>query len=157
MGTTLEERVGEKLRKTGGTVATAESCSGGLISHRITNVPGSSAYFMGGAVTYSNEAKTKVLGVDDGSLEEHGAVSEQVAKEMAGGAQERFAADYAVACTGVAGPAGGTKDKPVGTVYIAVATPGGTRVERCHFEGDRDRIKQQTADRALTLLLESIE
>jgi len=157
LGTTLEERVGEKLRKTGGTVATAESCSGGLISHRITNVPGSSAYFMGGAVTYSNEAKTKVLGVDEGSLEEHGAVSEHVAEQMARGAQDRFAADYAVACTGVAGPAGGTKEKPVGTVYIAVAAPGGTRVERCHFEGDRDRIKQQTADRALTLLLESIE
>jgi len=112
---------------------------------------------MGGAVTYSNEAKTKVLGVDDGSLEEHGAVSEHVAEQMARGAQDRFAADYAVACTGVAGPAGGTKEKPVGTVYIAVATPGGTRVERCHFEGDRDRIKQQTADRALTMLLESIE
>ncbi len=130
MGTTLEEQVGEKLRKTGGTVATAESCSGGLISHRITNVPGSSAYFMGGAVTYSNEAKKRVLGVDEDSLQEHGAVSEHVAKEMASGAQEQFAADYAVACTGVAGPTGGTKAKPVGTVYSAVAAPGGTRVER---------------------------
>ena len=157
MGTPLEERVGESLRESGGTVATAESCSGGLISHLITNVPGSSAYFMGGAVTYSNEAKVHVLGVDERSLEEHGAVSEQVAREMAEGAQERFAADYAVACTGVAGPTGGTKDKPVGTVYIAVAAPGGTRVDRCHFEGNRERIKQQTADRALTLLLESIE
>ncbi len=157
MGTTLEEHVGEKLRETGGTVATAESCSGGLISHRITNVPGSSAYFMGGAVTYSNDAKTSVLGVDEGSLEEHGAVSARVAKEMAGGAQERFAADYAVACTGVAGPTGGTKVNPVGTVYIAVAAPGGTQVERCHFEGDREHIKEQTADRALTMLLESIE
>ena len=157
MGTTLEERVGEKLRKTGGTVATAESCSGGLISHLITNVPGSSAYFMGGAVTYSNAAKKRVLGVHEGSIEEHGAVSEQVVKEMAGGAQDRFAADYGVACTGVAGPTGGTKDKPVGTVYIAVAAPGGIRVERCLFEGDRERIKEQTADRALTMLLESIE
>lgn len=157
MGTTLEERVGEKLRKTGGTVATAESCSGGLISHRITNVPGSSAYFKGGAVTYSNEAKVRILGVDERSLEEYGAVSEQVASEMADGARERFTTDYAVACTGVAGPTGGTEDKPVGLVYVAVATPGGTRVERCLFEGDRERIKEQTADRALTMLLESIE
>ncbi len=157
MGTTLEEHVGEKLRKTGGTVATAESCSGGLISHRITNVPGSSGYFTGGVVTYSNEAKVEVLGVAERSLEEHGAVSEQVAREMAEGAQERFAADYAVACTGIAGPAGGTKEKPVGTVYMAVAAPGGTRVERCQFEGSRERIKEQTADYALTMLLESIE
>ena len=157
MGTTLEEHVGEKLRKTGGTVATAESCTGGLISHLITNVPGSSAYFMGGAVTYSNEAKVQLLGVDERSLEEYGAVSEQVAREMADGARERFATDYAVACTGVAGPTGGTDDKPVGLVYVAVASPGGTRVERCLLEGDREQIKHRTADRALTMLLESIE
>ena len=157
MGTPLEERVGESLRESGGTVATAESCSGGLISHLITNVPGSSAYFMGGAVTYSNEAKVRVLGVDERSLEEYGAVSEQVAREMAVGARQCFTADYAVACTGVAGPTGGTEEKPVGRVYVAVATPGGTRVERCQFEGNRARIKEQTADYALTMLLESIE
>ena len=157
MCTTLEERVGESLRKSGGTVATAESCSGGLISHRMTNVPGSSAYFVGGAVTYSNKAKTQILGVDKQTLQEHGAVSEEVAKQMADGAQGRFATDYAVACTGIAGPTGGTKDKPVGLVYIAVAAPGGTRVEECHFDGDRERVKQLTADRALTMLLESIE
>lgn len=157
MRTTLEERVGESFRESGGTVSTAESCSGGLISHLITNVPGSSAYFKGGAVTYSNESKVRILGVDERAIEEHGAVSEQVARQMAAGAQERFAADYALACTGVAGPTGGTKDKPVGTVYIAVASPGGTRVERCHFVGDREHIKQETAARALTLLLESIE
>lgn len=157
MGTPLEEQVGESLRESGGTVSTAESCSGGLISHRLTNVPGSSAYFIGGAVTYSNEAKVQVLGVDEQSLEEHGAVSEQVAREMAEGSRERFAADYAVACTGIAGPTGGTEDKPVGLVYVAVATPGGTRVERCRFEGSRERIKEQTADHALTMLLESIK
>ncbi len=149
--------MGEALRRIRGTVATAESCSGGLISHRLTNVPGSSSYFMGGVVTYSNEAKMELLHVAKPSLDEQGAVSEQVAGEMAEGARERFATDYAVACTGVAGPTGGTKEKPVGLVYVAVAAPGGTRVERCHFEGDREEIKQRTADRALTMLLESIQ
>lgn len=157
MCTTLEERVGESLRESGGTVATAESCSGGLISHRMTNVPGSSAYFVGGAVTYSNKAKIRILGVEKQTLKDHGAVSKEVAGQMAAGARERFAVDYSVACTGVAGPTGGTKKKPVGLVYIAVATPSGTRVEECHFEGDRERVKEQTADRALTMLLESIE
>ncbi len=157
MCTTLEERVGERLRESGGTVATAESCSGGLISHRLTNVPGSSAYFVGGAVTYSNKAKMQILGVDKQTLKDHGAVSEQVVKQMAGGAQERFDVDYAIACTGIAGPTGGTKEKPVGLVYIAVATPKATRVEECHFEGDRESVKRLTADRALTMLLESIE
>lgn len=157
MSTSLEEQVGESLRRIGRTVATAESCSGGLISHRITNVSGSSSYFMGGVVTYSNKAKMELLGVAKPLLEEQGAVSEQVAREMAEGARERFATDYAVACTGVAGPTGGTKEKPVGTVYVAVAAPGGTQVERCHFEGDREEIKQRTADRALAMLLESIQ
>lgn len=157
MSTSLEEQVGESLRRTGGSVSTAESCTGGLISHRITNVSGSSSYFMGGVVTYSNEAKMGLLGVGERLLEEQGAVSEQVAGEMAEGVRERFTTDYAVACTGVAGPTGGTKEKPVGLVYVAVATPAGTRVERCQFEGSRERIKEQTADRALTMLLESIE
>ena len=123
----------------------------------MTNVAGSSAYFIGGAVTYSNRAKNRIIGVDKETLKEHGAVSEAVAREMSEGARERFGADYAVACTGIAGPTGGTEDKPVGLVYIAVAAPGRTRVERCQFEGDRVGVKQRTADRALTMLLESIQ
>ena len=98
-----------------------------------------------------------LLGVDGRSLEEEGAVSERVAGEMAEGARKRFATDYAVACTGVAGPTGGTKEKPVGLVFVAVAAPGGTRVERCRFEGGREEVKGQTADRALEMLLESIK
>ena len=157
MGITVEERLGERLRSTGGTVGTAESCSGGLIAHRITNVAGSSAYFAGGAVTYSNAMKTAILGVDEGILNENGAVSEPVGRAMAEGVRRRFGVDYAVACTGIAGPGGGTEEKPVGLVYIAVAAPNETRGERCQFDGDRESVKQQTAEFALNLLVESIE
>lgn len=158
MGTsTLEERIGDKLRTSQETLATAESCSGGLIAHRITNVAGASDYFLGGIVSYSNAAKITFLGVDRRSLERYGAVSEQVAQEMAEAAQERFGAVYAVSSTGIAGPAGGTKEKPVGLVYIGLAAPGGTTVERCTFSGDRQTVKMRTADKALSMLLESIE
>ena len=156
MGQSIEERIGDKLRAGGGTLATAESCSGGLIAHRITNVPGSSSYFLGGMVTYSNEAKHALLGVEEGSLEKWGAVSEAVAREMAEGARARFGADYALAVTGIAGPTGGTPEKPVGLVYIGLAGPDETKVERRQFEGDRSSIKAQTAERGLHLLLESI-
>jgi PncC family amidohydrolase len=144
------------LRASGATLATAESCSGGLIAHRLTNVAGSSAYFLGGVVSYSNDAKVALLGVSEASLAAHGAVSEEVAREMVEGARARFGADYATACTGIAGPSGGTPEKPVGLVYIGVAGPKGTRVERCRFDGDRTRIKEQTADRALGLVLEAM-
>ena len=137
-------------------LATAESCSGGLIAHRLTNVPGSSGYFVGGVVTYANEAKMAVLGVCEATLSVHGAVSEATAREMCEGVRGRFGADYGVACTGIAGPGGGSAEKPVGLVYIGVSGPGGTRVERCQFQGDRVSIKQQTADRALALLLEAL-
>ncbi len=156
MGATLEEQIGERLKFRGQGLATAESCSGGLIAHRITNVPGSSAYFLGGVVSYSNDAKVSLLGVTPHTLQTHGAVSEAVAREMAEGARERFAADYTVACTGIAGPTGGTAEKPVGLVYIGAAGPGGTRVERCQFNGDRMSIKEQTADRALRMVLEAL-
>ncbi len=156
MGATLEETIGERLRVTGGSLATAESCSGGLIAHRVTNVAGSSAYFLGGVVSYSNEAKVSLLGVSKASLVEHGAVSEAVARQMAEGARARFGATYGVACTGIAGPSGGTPEKPVGLVYIGVAGPAGTRVERCQFTGDRERVKNQTAERALSLVLEAL-
>jgi nicotinamide-nucleotide amidase len=156
LGATLEETIGDRLRESGGSLATAESCSGGLIAHRVTNVAGSSAYFFGGVVSYSNEAKVSLLGVSKEVLAEHGAVSEAVARQMAEGARSRFGAKYAVACTGIAGPTGGTPDKPVGLVFVGVAGPKGTRVERCQFQGDRARIKDQTADRALSLVLEAL-
>lgn len=153
----LEELLGDRLRSRGVTVATAESCCGGLIAHRITNVSGSSAYFAGGVVSYSNDAKMKLLGVEASVLDAHGAVSEPVAKQMADGAVNAFDATYAVSVTGIAGPTGGTDDKPVGTVWLGVTSPSGTHAEVKHFSGDRDGVKRQTADRALELLLEVIE
>jgi len=154
LGGSLEEQLGDTMRTRGATIATAESCSGGLIAHRITNVPGSSSYFLGGVISYSNEAKKSLLAVAEPDLAEHGAVSEVVARAMVQGIQEHFGADYALACTGIAGPGGGTDDKPVGLVYIGVAGPGDIRVERCTFDGDRESIKEQTAECALALLLE---
>lgn len=152
----LEEMIGDRLRASGNSLATAESCSGGLIAHRLTNVAGSSQYFLGGVVSYSNEAKQAFLGVRGQTLATHGAVSEPVAREMADGARGRFGATYAVACTGIAGPGGGSAEKPVGLVYVGVAGPTGTVVKRCQFNGDRMSIKQQTADRALALVLEAL-
>lgn len=157
LGALLEETIGARLRTVGASLATAESCTGGLIAHRITNIAGSSAYFLGGVVSYSNASKSGLLGVRSDALAAHGAVSEPVARQMADGARARFGVDYAVACTGIAGPSGGTPDKPVGLVYIGVAGPRGTHVERCQFSGDRARIKEQTADRALGLVLEALE
>lgn len=150
----IEVAIGEGLGAKGYSLATAESCSGGLIAHRITNVPGASGYFLGGVVTYSNEAKADLLGVREASFAAHGAVSEQVAREMAEGARRRFGADVALAVTGVAGPGGGTPEKPVGLVYTALAAPGETRVVRNEFRGDREAVKTQTAERALNMLLE---
>lgn len=150
----LEERVGQRLRTLGATIATAESCCGGLISHRITNISGSSDYFAGGVVSYSNEAKIKMLDVEESALEKYGAVSDIVAIEMAQGARRAFLSDYAISVTGIAGPTGGTEDKPVGLVFVGVASPSGIRVERYLFKGSRDDIKEQTADKALELLLE---
>jgi PncC family amidohydrolase len=157
LGASLEETIGERLRSFGRSLATAESCTGGLIAHRITNVAGSSAYFLGGVISYSNESKSKLLGVQSDALVAHGAVSEPVARQMAEGARARFGVDYAIACTGIAGPSGGTLDKPVGLVFIGVAGPKGTRVDRCQFSGDRSRIKEQTADRAFSLVLEALK
>lgn len=150
----LEAEVGERLRQREWTLATAESCTGGLISHRITNVPGSSDYFLGGVVTYSNGAKVRLLDVRPESLDSYGAVSDEIAREMAEGARNYFGADVALAVTGIAGPGGGTPDKPVGLVYLAINSMAGSRVERNVFDGDRESIKQQSSERALALLLE---
>jgi nicotinamide-nucleotide amidase len=150
----IEVALGAILTKNGLTVATAESCSGGLIAHRITNVAGSSGYFLGGIVSYSNEAKSGLLRVNENALLECGAVSEEVAAQMAEGVRENFDADLAVAVTGIAGPGGGTDEKPVGLVYMAVCDADGVYGERCEFAGTREEIKEQTAHKALELLLE---
>jgi nicotinamide-nucleotide amidase len=134
------------------TLALAESCTGGCIAHRLTNVPGASAVLLGGFVTYSNEAKQKLVGVESDTLAAHGAVSEPVARQMAEGARSRLNADYALAVTGIAGPSGGTPEKPVGTVFIALAAPDGTVVERQLNSWDRETFKQVTAQQAMDLL-----
>jgi nicotinamide-nucleotide amidase len=134
------------------TLALAESCTGGNIAHRVTNVPGASSVFLGGMVSYANEAKGNILGVSPEALKEHGAVSEVVAREMAEGARKKFGADFAIAVTGIAGPTGGTKEKPVGTVFIALAGGFGTVVERKLNSFDRATFKELTAQQALEML-----
>jgi nicotinamide-nucleotide amidase len=149
---TLEAVVGRLLRGRGFTVALAESCTGGLVGHRLTQVAGSSAYFERGFVVYSNEAKAALLGVPESVLREHGAVSAASADAMARGARERAGTDLGVAVTGIAGPDGATPTKPVGTVFIALADAYRTVVERYRFDRDREGNKALSAVRALDLL-----
>lgn len=134
------------------TVALAESCTGGYIANRITNIPGASAVFRAGLVTYSNEAKQAFLGVRGETLAQHGAVSEPVAREMAEGARIRTGADYALAITGIAGPSGGSEEKPVGTVFIGLANPNGTQVKQNLNQYDRETFKFLTSQQALDML-----
>ena len=134
-------------------VATVESCTGGLIGQRITAIPGSSAAYVGGFVTYTNELKIRSVGVLPKTLDAHGAVSKETCTEMAVGGLDRTGADYAIAVTGIAGPGGGSPDKPVGTVWIGVAARAGKRdIRRFQFTGDRDRIRQHSATMALAML-----
>lgn len=148
----LEVEVGELLRKKGLTLGVAESCTGGLLGMRITEVPGSSDYFRGGIIAYSNQVKREVLGVPGEILEEKGAVSPECARAMAEGARRVCRADLALAITGIAGPSGGTPDKPVGLVYIALASPEGVAVERHEFRGSRQGIRWSSSEAALALL-----
>ena len=151
-------RVGEKLRRRGMMCATAESCTGGLIGHLITETPGCSDYFAGGAVVYSYAAKEAVLGVDHATLLAEGAVSAPVAQQMAQGALRLYAADVAVAVTGIAGPGGGLPGKPAGTVYLHVSAAGGYECgERHVWESDRSGNKLLSAVRALEMIEEYLE
>lgn len=149
---TLAEVIGRMLLEKGQTLAVAESCTGGYISHLITSVSGSSGWYKGGVTAYSNEIKQSLLGVSAESLEKNGAVSVQVIREMAEGARNRLNADFAVATSGIAGPTGGTDEKPVGTVWIAVATPGKTVAEKFVFGDNRDRNIIRSSQTALQLL-----
>ncbi|PWT93246.1 MAG: competence/damage-inducible protein A, partial [Acidobacteria bacterium] len=149
---TLEEVVGRFLKKSGKTLATAESCTGGMLGHRITQVPGSSAYYNRGAIVYSNQAKTEMLKIPSSLIEQNGAVSEPVAKAMAEQIRNIAGTDFGIGITGIAGPDGGTPEKPVGTVYIALSDSTGTSVQKFQFPGKRDRIKFASTQAALDML-----
>ena len=152
-GDTMESVVGDLLRRQGKFLATAESCSGGLIAHKITSVPGSSDYFAGGVVAYSNDLKEKLLGVPGALIARHGAVSGEVARAMAEGVRQQTGADVGIAVTGIAGPTGGTPEKPVGTVFIGLAAPGNETVTAaCRFSGDRWQVQEKAAAKSLDLV-----
>ena len=159
----VEERVGDALQATEATLAVAESCTGGLVGSLLTDVPGSSDYFDRSLVTYSYDAKRHLLAVDREVLDQHGAVSEPVARAMAKGARDTADATWGVSTTGVAGPTGGTDEKPIGTVFVGVAraAPWGTgdsktTVQRYEFDGTRREVKEQIARQALRDVLKSI-
>ena len=153
---TLESVLGELLHARSGTLATAESCTGGLLGGRVTGVAGSSAWYRGGVVTYTNELKSELLGVPGALIERMGAVSEQVAVVMAMEAARRFGASFALSSTGIAGPGGGTEQKPVGTVWIGACDASGERPHawaKCfHFPGERERVRDRTVKSALQML-----
>ncbi|MGH9819466.1 MAG: CinA family protein, partial [Pyrinomonadaceae bacterium] len=144
--------VGALLTQAGKTISLAESCTGGLIAERLTEVPGASAYFIEGAVTYSNEAKMRTLGVRSETLKEFGAVSSQTAEEMAVGMRTRTGTDYALSISGIAGPEGGSEEKPVGTVFVGMADAGGVKTIRLTLPGDRYLIRWRSSQAALDML-----
>ncbi len=150
----LEVIVGNLLSAQKQTLAIAESCTGGLITHRLTNVPGSSSYLVAGIIAYAYEAKVAALGVTWDTLNQYGAVSEQVARAMARGVRGKFSSTVGLAVTGIAGPGGGTPEKPVGLTYIAIADADGEIVKRYVWNGDRVQNKEHSAQAALTLLEE---
>lgn len=153
---TLQSRVGVELKKRNATLITTESCTGGYVAHLITSVPGSSAYFKGGIVSYSNELKEEVLHISAGTLKKYGAVSEETVKEMADNAKRIFKTDFAVATSGIAGPDGGTPDKPVGTVWIAVATPDKIITRKLQLGNKRLHIIEVASQSVLHLLLKEL-
>ena len=148
----VAENLVELLKARGLVCATAESCTGGGVGSAITGVPGSSAVFAGGVISYSNEVKRDVLGVSAEALERYGAVSPQVAEQMADGARRLLKTDLAVSLTGIAGPDGGSDEKPVGLVWFGLSTPAGTRTEKAIFRGDRAQVRAQAVVHALGML-----
>src|SRR3954463_4140302 len=151
-GETMEEVVGRRLAMTDFTLAVAESCTGGLIAPRLTSVPGSSKYFVEGMVTYSNESKVRLLGVDKKIIREFGAVSQQVARDMARGVRHKAKSDFGLSVTGIAGPGGGSEEKPVGLVFIALADDAHVEHRRLIIPGDRHLIRWRSSQAALDLL-----
>jgi PncC family amidohydrolase len=149
----LASRAQELALLAGVRVATAESCTGGLVGHAITAIPGASAWYVGGVISYADAVKVELLAVPRASIERHGAVSAHVARAMAEGVRSRVGADIGVAVTGVAGPDGGTDTKPVGLTYVAAAGPASTEVRRFNWDGDRRANKEQSAAAALELLI----
>jgi PncC family amidohydrolase len=154
LGEQLEILVGELIRKRGLSLATAESCTGGLIGHLLTNVAGSSTYYLGGITAYSNEAKVHLLGVNQETLEKFGAVSSETVIEMAHGVRIALGSDIAISVSGIAGPGGGTPEKPVGTVWIGFSSPQEEYSRHYLWSGDRLTVKEQSARAALNLLVE---
>jgi nicotinamide-nucleotide amidase len=150
----LLNKVSTNLKKQKLTIATAESCTGGLLSHILTNISGSSDYFDRGIVSYSNKSKIQLLGVPENLLKKYGAVSKQVAKAMADGVRTKSNVDIGISTTGIAGPTGGTKEKPVGLVYISVSNKDSVIVKKLLFSGDRLQNKESTCNMALQMLLD---
>lgn len=152
----LEERLAAALSDRELTLATAESCTAGGLSRLLTEIPGASAFFIGGVIAYHNDVKLQLLDVPRETLTHHGAVSSQTAIAMAEGGRSRFKTDFCVSITGIAGPGGGSADKPVGLVYIAVASPQRTHVEEHRFPGDRSQVREGAITAALKLILGAI-
>ena len=152
----LPDMVGQMLCTKGYTISCAESCTGGLLTSTLTDVPGSSAYVMGSVVSYSNDVKSRILHVAEGTLAAHGAVSPETARAMAEGVRNLMQTDVGVGITGIAGPGGGSPEKPVGLVYIAVSTLGKTSVEKNVFSGVRAEIKRAAVNKALAMVQEMI-
>ncbi|UCD70455.1 MAG: CinA family protein [Syntrophobacterales bacterium] len=150
----LEERIGHLLRRRKATLSVAESCTGGLIVHRITNVSGSSDYFEMGIISYSNRSKQKFLNVPQRDIGRYGSVSHQVTEKMAQGIRLKAKTDIGLATTGIAGPLGGTRETPVGTVFIGLDHEGGTEIEKFHFGGDREEIKEKASQKSLERLMD---
>jgi PncC family amidohydrolase len=149
----IEVLIGELLRKRNLHLATAESCTGGLIGHRLTNVPGSSDYYLGGVIAYSNQIKMNQLGVMVGTLEKFGAVSQETVLEMARGVRQRLQAEIGLSVSGIAGPGGGSPEKPVGLTWVGLSACGYEQAWSYTWPGGRLRVKEQTAEQALQLLL----
>jgi len=150
----LEKEIGDLLRQKGLTLGVVESATGGLISHLITNIPGSSDYYKGSVTAYSNEAKIKVVGVKEDTIKKYGAVSHQVAEEMAQGGRRALDVDICLADTGIAGPGGATPGKPVGLFYIGLSHQAGTHSQKHLFQGDREQNKRDAAEAVLAWLKE---